>query len=1000
MNSQVKCNGRSVLILFLLTLVLVGTAVSSLAAPAAPGSVRLDNPDGSSFNGHIQGDEFQHWIETDSGHSVVRNPRSKAWEYAEKAPDGTLRGSGMMVVPGLPAPAQIKRHLKPKRDDAAAAQFSAGLQEIYQQRVSAPAPSSTTSTAVTTSLAPGDWTPTPVSGSRKILLILVNFSDRTLTTTANDWYGSVFDTTPGVKSVANFYKDNSFGALSIQPVSHSQTDNPAGVVTVTVPYVHPYNGTAEQTWVSAAIDAAASYVNFAALDADKDGILERNEAVVYFIVAGYEQAVSGYTPSIWAHATSYSSGSFSAGGVNFQNYALSGELYDTGVQGTMGVIAHEMGHQICGLPDLYDTTYTNAGMGDFSLMAGGSWGADIGEHQGATPVALDAWSREYLGWLTPVAPSVTGALSLGTSLSSNAAAIKLIDATKSTSEYFLAENRYPTGWDRGLLSYLGGNWSGGLLVTHIDITVGTQGSNDINKYVAGAHQGVMVEQASTAGCDMTATDCSGSLESLYYSSNNDAFTDASTPSSKYYSSASSDLGLSSISAAGQTMTVLFSKGNVPPAVSSIYPTENAVDVALGFPVTVTFSTDMNPATINGSAFTVTQGGTPVSGAVSYDTATKTASFTPSAPLLPTTVYTATVTDAPQDLNGTHLLSSKSWTFTTGSTVFSETFDAGALPAGWSVVDNAGTGAVWRFDDPGRETNLTGGSGSFAIADSDNAGSVAMDTELRMPVLDLSGYSAVTLKFRTYFQSYDTEVCDVDVSANGVAGPWTTVWSKSGGNYGPAFETVDISAQAARKSSVVIRFHHYNANFDYYWQVDNVELAGTLAPSQKTLSLTFSGTGGGSVNSSPAGIASTGAASATFDVGTPVTLMATPGATSAFSGWSGACTGTGNCVVTMDADRTVDAGFALVMRARVVGSVTSDYATLVNAFASPQNGASVAILAQNAVFMEDLLLNKNLNILFRGGYDAGFSSNSGSWSTLDGTLTVGTGALTVENLIIQ
>lgn len=1000
MRFNVQCAGRSVLIFLMLAVVLAGTVVSSPACPAAPTTVRLDNPDGSSFNGHIRGDEFQNWIETDSGHSVVRNRTTKAWEYAEKASDGTLRGSGQLVVPGQPAPALIKRHLKPQRNDAAAAQFSAGLQQIYQQRVSASSFTGTTSSTVTTSMAPGDWTPMPVSGSRKILLILVNFSDRTLTTSANDWYGSVFDTTPGVKSVANYYKDNSFSTLNIQPVSHTQADNPAGVVTVTVPYVHPYNGTSEQTWVPAAINAAASYVDFAALDTDGNGYLDRNEAVVYFIVAGFEKACSGETPSIWAHATSYGSGYFTAGGVKFQNYALNGELYATGVQGTMGVIAHEMGHQLCGLPDLYDTTSTNAGLGDFSLMAGGSWGADLGENQGTTPVALDAWSREYLGWLTPAAPPATGMLSVGTALSSNSAAIKLIDATKSTSEYFLAENRYPTGWDRGLLAYLGSDWSGGLLVTHIDITVGTQGSNDINAYVAGGHQGVMVEQASTAGCDMAAYDCPGSAHSLFYSGNSDAFTDVSTPDSKYYSTASSGLGLSLISTAGQSMNALFSKGTVPPVIAAVSPFEDDTDVSLGSTVTVTFSAEMNPATITGSTITLADSSGAVSGVVSYDAATKTASFTPTQPLQPSTVYTATVTTGAQDLNGTPLFSGKTWSFTTGSTFYSETFDTGALPGGWSVVDDAGTGAVWRFDDPGSRTNMTGGSGNFAIADSDNAGAVAMDTELRSPVLNLSGYSAVSLKFRTYFESWDNEVCDVDVSANGVAGPWTTVWSKSGGNYGPALEQLDISAQAARQSNVVIRFHYYNATYEYYWQVDEVELAGTLAPSRKTLSLTFSGAGNGSVNSSPAGIASTGAVSAQFDAGTPVTLMATPGATSAFSGWSGACTGTGSCIVTMDADRTVDAGFALVMRARVVGSATSDFDTLVNAFASPQNGASVAILAQSAVFIEDLVLNKNLNVFFKGGYDTGFSSNTGCWSTLDGTLTIGSGALTVENLIIQ
>ena len=42
----------------------------------------------------------------------------------------------------------------------------------------------------------------------------------------------------------------------------------------------------------------------------------------------------------------------------------------------------------------------------------------------------------------------------------------------------------------------------------------------------------------------------------------------------------------------------------------------------------------------------------------------------------------------------------------------------AARAGWTVVDNKGNGQVWQFNDPGNRGNLTGGSGKFAIVDSD------------------------------------------------------------------------------------------------------------------------------------------------------------------------------------------------------------------------------------------------------------------------------------------
>jgi hypothetical protein len=76
-----------------------------------------------------------------------------------------------------------------------------------------------------------------------------------------------------------------------------------------------------------------------------------------------------------------------------------------------------------------------------------------------------------------------------------------------------------------------------------------------------------------------------------------------------------------------------------------------------------------------------------------------------------------------------------------------------------------------------------------------------------------------------------------------------------------------------------------------------------------LTVTTSGNGSGGVVSSPAGITcgsvEGSACSATFDVGTVVTLTA-PQHSSRFSGWAGACTASGACVLTMNSALTVDA----------------------------------------------------------------------------------------------
>jgi Divergent InlB B-repeat domain/Glucodextranase, domain B len=83
----------------------------------------------------------------------------------------------------------------------------------------------------------------------------------------------------------------------------------------------------------------------------------------------------------------------------------------------------------------------------------------------------------------------------------------------------------------------------------------------------------------------------------------------------------------------------------------------------------------------------------------------------------------------------------------------------------------------------------------------------------------------------------------------------------------------------------------------------------LAPTTSfTLNITKAGTGTGSISSNPSGIDCGATCSTNFNSGTPVTLTATPAAGSSFAGWSGACTGTTTCTVTMDTAKTVTATF--------------------------------------------------------------------------------------------
>src|SRR5258706_5861 len=86
------------------------------------------------------------------------------------------------------------------------------------------------------------------------------------------------------------------------------------------------------------------------------------------------------------------------------------------------------------------------------------------------------------------------------------------------------------------------------------------------------------------------------------------------------------------------------------------------------------------------------------------------------------------------------------------------------------------------------------------------------------------------------------------------------------------------------------------------------VTATFSLGLNALTVTKAGSGAGSVTSNVAGINCGATCSANFNPGTVVTLSAAAANDSVFTGWSGACSGTGSCMVTMDSAKAVTATF--------------------------------------------------------------------------------------------
>ncbi|MDP3014226.1 MAG: Ig-like domain-containing protein, partial [Candidatus Subteraquimicrobiales bacterium] len=120
--------------------------------------------------------------------------------------------------------------------------------------------------------------------------------------------------------------------------------------------------------------------------------------------------------------------------------------------------------------------------------------------------------------------------------------------------------------------------------------------------------------------------------------------------------------------AGNTssVSVTVNVDNTPPTVASVDPANGSVGVANAANVYATFSESMTASTITTTTFTLYDdtAGSSVGGTVTYDNATKTATFDPTSDLITDHNYTATITTGVKDLAGRNMAANYVWSFST------------------------------------------------------------------------------------------------------------------------------------------------------------------------------------------------------------------------------------------------------------------------------------------------------------------------------------------------
>lgn len=177
----------------------------------------------------------------------------------------------------------------------------------------------------------------------------------------------------------------------------------------------------------------------------------------------------------------------------------------------------------------------------------------------------------------------------------------------------------------------------------------------------------------------------------------------------------------------------------------------------------------------------------------------------------------------------------------------------------------------------------------------------------------------------------------------------------------------------------------------------------LSPSSgtaHTLSLNFTGTGKGNVISNPIGLACNTNCSALFADGTQVSLYNAPSIGSKFTSWSGGCSGTGSCTFGMLADESVTSQFDLDPSQAVLNENGGNnfFSTLQAAYNA---AATQSILKVQAIdFSENVNANQSKTVTLVGGYNSEYTALSGGDTIIHGSLTISSGQLIVDGIVVQ
>lgn len=472
------------------------------SAPYHGAQMTFSQPDGSSVEVLLFGDEYYLQAESPDGYTLIRDEHN--WIcYATTSETGELTSTGEKYTGAirLKSSKLLKKHLSAHTAIIQDTQHNNRNALEGIQHKAALIPSAETA----------------VKGKYLGLTILVDFSDAPskvdvakIDSLCN---GKNFTVNNNYGSLNKYYKDISFGLVDYQntvigifraPKTYDEYDN------------MPYGNGAKEL-----ITAALKWVDEQGFDFNTLSLTSENRIkALNIVLSGNPQ---GWAKGMWYHKGWH--GGDAGDGVKTSYYNLS----PSNPPLKIGTICHENGHMVCGWPDTYKYSGAEDGIGRWDLMCSAS---------GGYPGPPNPQFRNQVGW-----GEIIDVLDEGTfSSAKNDATTYKVTNPQDDGEFYLIENRIKEGLNSDIPAE-------GLTIWHIDKRYDTQKNADTEK------QKILIENAFGLPKYKYLAPFDGGFAN--------EFSPNTWPSSNWHFD-KSELSIDSISALGDTMyfRVLFGKNKL------------------------------------------------------------------------------------------------------------------------------------------------------------------------------------------------------------------------------------------------------------------------------------------------------------------------------------------------------------------------------------------------------------------------------------------------------